>query len=160
MTLAGITTRTVTTPSDYGRRLNEFINDVAIPEQRAAIVRGVARSIPDLVAASPVDTGLYAQSWHFTETERAVLIGNSAPHAPVIEFGARPFTPPLAPLLAWAKRVLQDPSQPPEYSDAVWALAVGTQKKIAAQGMQPRHILTNMLDSIVDNIVEELQAIG
>jgi hypothetical protein len=123
---------------------------------RNAAARGVARSIPDLIKASPFDTGLYAQSWDMLVTEESVILGNYAPHAGVIEHGARPFTPPLAPLLAWAKRVTGDPSQPPSYSPRVRALAIYTQKKIAEHGMKPRHILQNAIPGILENIRQEM----
>lgn len=144
---------------DFAPELGRFTT-TRLKELRDATAKGVAHSLPDLVAASPVDTGLYAASWQMTVEEQAVTVGNSAPHAPIIEYGARPFTPPIAPLLAWAKRVLQDPSQPPDYSPEVWRLARGVQKKIAAQGMKPRNILQNMIPSIIENIREEYRKIG
>lgn len=144
---------------DFARELGDF-NEAHIEVQRLAAVRGVASSVPDLVKASPVDTGLYAQSWGFTATEESVILGNSAPHAPIIEYGARPFTPPIKPLLEWAKRVLQDSSQPPDYSDRVWALARGTQKKIAANGMVPRKVMENMIPLIIENIRKEFTRLG
>lgn len=144
---------------DFAPELGKW-SEKHITEVRDATARGVLKSIPDLVKASPVDTGLYATSWDMTVTETSVIIGNSAPHAPIIEFGARPFTPPIAPLLAWAKRVLKDGSQPPSYSPEVWKLAVGTQKKIAEQGMQPRHILENAIPQIIANIRQEYEKLG
>jgi hypothetical protein len=141
---------------EFSRELKEF-SHLHIDQLKKGITSGVAKSIPALVEASPVDTGLYAQSWQFTATEQAAIIGNNAPHAPIIEFGARPFTPPIKPLLEWAKRVLKDGSQPPHYSPEVWALARGTQNKIAREGMRPRHILTNMLPQIIENIRSELR---
>lgn len=122
-----------------------------------ATVLGIAKAIPELVEKSPVDTGLYAQSWDFTETEFGAIVGNYAPHAPIIENGARPFTPPIGPLLAWAKRVLRDASQPPDYSSDVWALAKGTQKKIASVGLEPKHIMEQMIPTIIENIKAEYQ---
>ncbi len=142
--------------SDFAKELKDF-EGKTLKEQKEATLKGIARSIPDLVKASPVDTGLYAQSWAFSETETSAILGNFAPHAAIIEHGARPFTPPIKPLLEWAKRVLKDPSQPPNYSEHVWALAKGTQKKIAAQGIKPRHILENALPQIIDNIREEFR---
>lgn len=133
---------------------------VRIADYKKAIVKGVVRSIPDLVKASPVDTGLYAASWDFTVSEEEVILGNFAPHAPIIESGARPFTPPIRPLLAWAKRVLNSPSQPPDYDNEVWALAKGTQNKIAAEGMKPRNVLRNQIPTIISNIKKELKQIG
>lgn len=146
--------------------LNEFAKELGdfttkhIDDVRKATASGVAKSISYLVEKSPVDTGLYAQSWDMTVEERAVILGNYAPHAPIIEHGARPFTPPIKPLLQWAKRVLNDPSQPPEYSSAVWGLAKYTQDKISREGMKPKHILEEAIPVIIQNIKEELQKLG
>jgi len=134
----------------------EGFSKATLKEQRVAVVSGVMRSLPELVAASPVDTGSYAASWDFTETEQNVILGNFAPHAPIIEKGARPFTPPIRPLLAWAKRVLRSSSQPPDYDSEVWDLAKGVQNKIAKEGMEPRNILEKMIPKIIKNIREEL----
>ena len=124
---------------------------------KAAIISGIAKSLPDLINRSPVDTGLYAQSWDMIETEKSVFLGNYAPHAPIIERGARPFKPPLTPLLQWAKRVLNDASQPPDYSDRVWALAVYTRNKIEKEGMVPRHIMEKSIPDILENIRVEVK---
>jgi hypothetical protein len=141
--------------SQFAGELRNF-REKSSEELRRATKIGVIRSVPDLVRSSPVDTGEYANSWDFTETEKTVLLGNFAPHAAIIEKGARPFTPPISPLLAWAKRVLQDPSQPPEYSPEVWSLARGTQNKIARIGMKPRHVLENQIPKIIENIRKEI----
>jgi len=132
-------------------------SDTHMENLHKATVLGIAKAIPELVEKSPVDTGLYAQSWDFTETEFGAIVGNYAPHAPIIENGARPFTPPIGPLLAWAKRVLRDASQPPDYSSDVWALAKGTQKKIASVGLEPKHIMEQMIPTIIENIKAEYQ---
>lgn len=141
---------------DFPRELDKY-SHLALNKQREAVVRGLYRSIPDLVRASPVDTGLYAQSWDVAEAKEKASIGNSAPQAAIIEYGARPFTPPIKPLLAWAKRVLKSGSQPPNYDSDVWALARGTQKKIAERGMKPRFILRDALPKIFENIKKELE---
>lgn len=141
---------------DLERDLPGFAK-ATVEKQKQAITMGLQRSIPMLVEQSPVDTGLYAQSWDMTVTEEKAVIGNFAPHAPIIEYGARPYTPPIQPLLAWAKRVLKDPSQPPHYSSHVWALAKYTQKKIAREGIKPRMVLTNALPDIINNIKAEFE---
>lgn len=140
---------------NFADELKEFTK-ATLEKQQKAVAEGVMRSIPDLIESSPVDTGQYAASWDFTIDEKSAILGNYSPHAPIIERGARPFTPPIGPLLAWAKRVLKSPSQPPDYDSEVWGLAVGTQKKIAREGMKPRHILENMIPKIIENIKEEL----
>lgn len=144
---------------DFAEELGKW-SEKHIEDLKAGARRGIFRSFPGLIEASPVDTGLYAASWDFTETEDKMILGNLAPHAPIIEIGARPFRPPLRPLLAWAKRVLRDPSQPPNYSPQVWRLAVGTQKKIEQVGMGPRHVMRNQIPNILENIRKEWQKIG
>ena len=134
--------------------------ETQLREIRLATLRGIIRSIPDLVKKSPVDTGLYAQSWNWDDDGKNISVGNTAPHAPIIEFGARPFTPPIKPLLEWAKRVLKDPSQPPNYSSRVWGLAKYTQDKIARVGMAPKAILQNALPDILESIEREMEKIG
>lgn len=143
---------------NFAQEVKEF-SKATIEQQRQAVADGVMKSLPDLVAASPVDTGQYAASWDFTMTEQSAILGNYAPHAPIIEKGARPFTPPIAPLLAWAKRVLQNPSQPPDYDSEVWALAKGVQKKISQEGMAPKNVLEKMLPTIIENIRMELERV-
>lgn len=144
---------------DFAVEIENF-TDTRLDDYKKATMLGLIKSIPDLVRKSPVDTGLYAASWDFTELERSVILGNYAPHAPIIEKGTRPYTPPLKPLLAWAKRVLRDPSQPPDYSSKVWSLAVGTQKKIAKFGIAPRHVLEKALPDIISNVKMEFEKIG
>ena len=122
------------------------------------LVSGVLAGQKVVVEASPVDTGLYQASWDTRiKSPGNVQLGNSAPHAPVIEYGARPHRPPIGPLLAWAKRVLKDPSHPPNYSPEVWRLAVGTQKKIEQYGQAPRHVLTKAIAEIVKLIQREIK---
>jgi hypothetical protein len=140
---------------DFGKELEEM--GKKYPEMaKEAVFSGVVSAIPLLIKKSPVDTGLYAQSWNFTLEEQSIILGNYAPHAAVIEYGARPFTPPLKPLLEWAKRVLKSGSQPPEYDDQVWALAVGTQNKIRHYGMKPKHILLDAIPDIIKQIKKGL----
>jgi hypothetical protein len=159
---------------DFSKELGDF-SKRSLKEQRQAVAGGIARSIPDLVAASPVDTGLYASSWDFTVDDEKAIIGNYAPYAGIIEYGARPFTPPIAPLLQWAHRVLNGSqsergqpltsseakatgkSQLSGYSQDEWRLAVGVQKKIQQYGMAPKHIMESMIPKIISNIKEELK---
>lgn len=149
-------------------------SDNAIKDLRDATARGVSRSIPDLVAASPVDTGLYAQSWDMSVEETAVILGNYAPYAGVIEYGTMPYKPPIGPLLQWAKRVLtkaewtdretgetrilRDTGQPEsDYTPEVWALAISVQKKIEQRGILPKHVMENAIPGIIRRIKEEME---
>jgi len=144
--------------ADIGKELGININK-RVEEYKQAVIRACIEALPMLVQKSPVDTGQYAASWDIFVGELHVAIGNYAPHAPIIEYGARPFTPPLRPLLEWAKRVLKDPSQPPDFSPAVWALAKATQRAISQRGMPPKNILGNAIPDIIELIKKELLAI-
>lgn len=144
---------------DFAKELGAF-TDKQVENLQQATLLGIAASIPDLVANSPVDTGLYAQSWDFSKEDYGAVLGNFAPHSSIIEYGARPFTPPIGPLLAWAKRVLRDGSQPPDYSPEVWRLAKGTQKKISEVGMKPKHVMENAIPKIIENIKAEYERIN
>jgi len=141
--------------NDFAKSLGDYSN-LSIDQKKKAITKGIVKSIPDLVAASPVDTGLYAQSWAFNVDEESIIIGNTAPYAGIIEDGARPHRCPIGPLLAWAKRVLGSSSQPPDYDREVWGLAIGVQKKIEEHGQAPKHVLANAIPKIIENIRMEL----
>ena len=147
---------------DFPNVLKEFTK-LSLEKKKKAVLEGLLRSIPDLVAASPVDTGLYASSWDVKPLNDGAVIGNYAPYASEIEYGTRPYTPPIAPLLAWAKRKLSGDStietgQPEtNYSPEVWRLAKGVQKKIASVGITPKHIMENSIPTIIENIRRELR---
>ncbi len=133
------------------------VGKVALEKQKQAVAHGILKGLPILVRNSPVDTGLYAQSWDFTVDEEKAVLGNFAPHAAIIEYGARKgFRPPIDILRAWAKRVLRDPSQPPDYSVEVRQLAFLTQRKIFNEGIKGKHILENTLPMIIEEIKREL----
>lgn len=135
---------------DFSKEL-EKISKENIEAFKESVVRALFDSIPQLVEKSPIDTGLYAQSWKVEYNQDMARIGNIAPHSSIIEYGARPFTPPIRPLLEWARRVLQRP----DFDDDVWALAVGTRNKIQVQGMKPKFVLTNAIGDIIEDIKKE-----
>lgn len=146
-------------------KLKDFANEfksfqkLALKEQKRTVAIGIIDYLPEIIKNSPIDTGLYAQSWDLQESEKAILLGNYAPHAPIIEYGARPFKPPIYPLLQWAKRVLNDPDQNP-FSSRVWAMAKYVQAKIEREGMKPRNIMEKAIPKIIENIKNELRKIA
>lgn len=111
-----------------------------------------------VVKKSPVDTGLFKSSWQIaTELSRNgqenVVIRNDAPHAGVVEGGARPHWPPLQPLVEWvernaAKLGFVNPrrfrgraSLTAEQKAHAYQIARAIQAKIARQGQKPTHIM-------------------
>ena len=120
---------------------------------KQVVVEAMIDEMKNIVAASPVDTGLYAQAWSMTVDEKSAILGNTAPYAAMIEFGTRPFTPPIGPLLNWAKRVLRKP----EVDSECWALAKGVQNKISEEGLEPKHILGDAVDRIIIDIRRKMK---
>lgn len=127
--------------------------------------------------ASPVDRGDYKAGWTVKRKRRSTgavetHLRNDSPHAGIIESGARPFWPPLEPLLRWAERKAGDlalsgrfdllpsawrenkktgrvtykgPASLRTDHEAVFEFAVGVQRKIARKGIQGRFIMKKAL---------------
>lgn len=100
------------------------------PDEMAGVLRSHARAFPEAVAAgalvaahrgrtllvrtSPVDTGMYKNAWRVVDlayaSERHVIeLDNDAPHAGIIELGARPHKVSRAGIEAiagWVRRKL------------------------------------------------------
>lgn len=103
--------RTIFTPLTFAT--------VAVPDlvrrTRAAIVEGTKEAAfraigvvqQEIDGAQPrplVNTGALRNSWSVAKVPTGWELKSSTPRrAAVMEFGARPHTPPLAPLLEWAK---------------------------------------------------------
>lgn len=140
-------------------RLEKFADELAelskenIEIYKQTVIETLVDSIAWLVESSPVDTGLYAQSWKLDINEERALLGNIAPHAAIIEFGTRPYRPPIGPLLNWARRVLKKP----ELDSHCWALATYVQNKIEEEGMEPKHILRDAIERIAEDIQKRVK---
>ena len=134
-------------PKEFRKLIKEFPELAMLATFEACLAY-----LPVLIEKTPKDTGEMASSWDIVKTDASVIIGNFAPHAPIVIYGARPFKPPLKPLLEWAKRVLKDGSQPPKYSDRVWALAIHTQKKIEEKGIKPNAFFEDGIKEIINLI--------
>lgn len=136
----------------FADELKEY-SEKNISAYKQAVVESMTDEMKNIVAASPVDTGLYAQAWSMTVDEKSAILGNTAPYAAMIEFGTRPFTPPIKPLLEWARRVLKKA----EVDSECWALAKGVQNKISEQGLEPKHILGDAIDRIIIEIRRKMK---
>lgn len=69
-------------------------------------VRAEADAVRLTNADGLVDLGFYRLSWGHRGTSTGAEVGNSAPYAPVLEWGRRPGRPgpPLAPIYEWVQR--------------------------------------------------------
>ena len=114
-----------------------------------AVYDGALRSVKPLAEKSPVDTGLYASSWEVDKRGGKdpveIVIGNTAPYAYTIEFGAPPHKPPVLAIQEWAARKLQKPINDPEVKRLTW----GTVNKIKEKGQDPKYILTKGIEEII-----------
>jgi hypothetical protein len=91
------------------RRVERIIIHEVIPQ---AHYESATRLVRKLSRSGPVDTRQYRHGWEVRRTMRSAVKGggfdtyaiNTTPYSGVIEQGARPFWPPLEPLVEWARR--------------------------------------------------------
>jgi len=125
--------------------IDQFAHDIGkLPEKlETAIIRGLrsaaARGVTEVVQAMhattphpPNDTGELMRSVEHSALPRGGRVAVDAPHAAVMENGARPFRPPLAPLVHWAKRKFGVNDKEAK------RIARAVQRKIATTGIAPR----------------------
>lgn len=96
----------------------------------------------------PVDEATLKKSGRIERLYLNKKIIYDAPHAAYLEFGTRPHMPPVAPLIAWAKRVLRVSDA--EAKSIGWAIA----KKIAEKGTEPQPYLRPGVDYAVPKAEE------
>lgn len=137
-------------------RMTPEIRQACITGLRSGALRLQVATIAEIDGATPypaVDTGELRNSVNVTPIEDGAIVHVDAPHAAVMEYGSRPHTPPLQPLLEWAQR---------KGLDAGAARAV--QRKIATEGTAPRHYFTKAVERakplIREEILQELSRIG
>ena len=132
-----------------------------------AIIQTATRNAPPanprgVGSGGALNTGEYLRAWK-THVERrglnhGVLIYNTMPYAPVIEFGRRAGArqPPSEPLARWAQRKL---GLPYEEAQSVGFLIA---RRIKRHGLKPRHVMTNratqlkLQKTVEENLLREL----
>jgi hypothetical protein len=108
----------------------------AARKSAARLVVMVEHSIRTNLPYPLVDRGPLVQSVTLIPTPRGAIVRVDAPHAAPLEYGARPFTPPLQPLLEWATRKgFDDPKA------VAWAVLMTFRKK----GMKPKRFFFRAL---------------
>lgn len=164
-----------------------------VPEIRAAYVAGFRKAalrlerytVEEIDAAEPypaVDTGELRRSVSTEFIPDGAVVAVNAPHAPMLEYGTRPFAPPLAPLIEWVlrkglvrpeaphgpqrksnRRVFGPAYMAPDDYAAAEQMARNIQRKFMAHGMAPRRYFTKawarMQRKLRDDIVSELAKI-
>lgn len=117
-------------------RLDKKIEKAMVRGLRSTGLRLQGIVVEEIDRAEPfpaVDRGELRNSIDYTSTESGCIVAATAPHAGVIEYGTRPFWPPIAPLAAWALRkgFAEDEE---EAEEIAWGIA----RKFATHGMEPR----------------------
>ena len=131
----------------------EFVNNHK-EEVKAAVLDACLQSITQFVQVSPVDTGLYSNSWEAMADEKNVYFGNTAPYAYKIEYGTKAYQmkhEEFQRLLLWSARQLK---VPPTHKKAK-ALAGYVYHKIKTEGLEPKYILTNGIEDFLKPYIEE-----
>lgn len=145
--------RTVTLAQFQGilRRFPESAEGAIVRGLRSAAVRGKAEVVRQIDNAKPhpaVDSGGLRQSVTYERLEKGGELFVDAPHAPHLNFGTRPFWPPKAPLILWMVRkgLVEDEDEAEE-------LVYVIQRKIASEGIAPRHFFSKAMGVIVHKYV-------
>ena len=118
---------------------------------RSAAQRGVADVVASINAVGATDTGELARSVSAHNTMDGARIVVDAPHADVVERGARPFSPPIAPLQAWAMRKLGVTQA------RAREIAFAVQAKIRRQGIAPRFYFRSAMRTVQLRVPVEVE---
>lgn len=168
-----------------GAAMSAINRDVKRKEARlrTAVRRAAKATVPGVIKNMPVAFGGLKSSVHIEGSSVVV----DAPHAAAQEFGSRPHTPPLAPLVAWVRlRGMQgiNPSSKQHgtttravaarvasqlaglensggYSsvDNPTRIAVAIQKAIAANGTKPQFYMRKSVPYAYDKLADEVQRV-
>lgn len=120
---------------------------------RSAAQRGVGVVVEEIDKAEPypaVNTGSLRQSARARNTPTGASLDVDAPHAAPINNGCRPFHPPLGPLVVWAVRKFG------VTESEAWGIAKSVAKKIATEGIEPRHFFEKAMARMGPIIDEEV----
>ena len=131
--------------------------DKHLHEVKGAVFDACFRSTNKFTKVSPVDTGLYANSWEVDENEEFVFLGNTAPYAYDIEYGSKPHNVDIKVLEQWAGRKLQVESNHKEAK----RVARIAHYKIKTKGTDAHYILTNGInDILVPTVIKNLDKLS
>ena len=150
----------------YTVSIDQFVNILRKldPELEAAIIRGLRSAalrlqglvVQEIDQADPhpaVDRGELRNSHKYQATATGAVVSMTAPQAPMMEYGTRPFFPPTAPLAAWALR--KGIADDEEEADQI-AFAIA--RHISQQGIEPRGYFIKAVDTLKNGILgEEIQ---
>lgn len=133
-------------PSQVGKELATVqakLQRVGMSAARAASYKLKAYLVRRVNDLGITDLGVYKNSFRVVAIPGGWAVKNEAPHAGIIELGARPHKVSMAGIIAiagWVKRKLGI-SDGNEAMDVAWAIA----KKIEREGQAPRYVMLGAL---------------
>lgn len=149
--------------TEFEARVARFVPDIrrayliAFRKSALLLERYTVEEIDSAQPYPAVDTGELRRSVETEFDEDGATVAVTAPHAVFMEYGTRPFTPPLAPLVAWVER--KGMANGP---DAI-RVARAIQRKIAREGIAPRNFFAKawerMLAKLQGSVIAELAKI-
>lgn len=117
-------------------RLDDKIQRAVVRGLQSAAMKLQGLVVTEIDRAEPhpaVDRGELRNSTKYERTEFGAILSMTAPHAGIMEYGARPFFPPTEPLARWALRKgLADDEE--EAQEVAYAIAL----HISQMGIEPR----------------------
>jgi hypothetical protein len=134
-----------------------------MPKIEEAVIRGMKSSalllegkiVQEIDTANPypaVDTGALRGSFQTKFTDRTVVVFSDLPYAAAMEFGTRPFFPPVDPIAEWVMRkgISNDAS---EAKGIAFAIA----KKFSKQGIKPRFFTKKAIAKFTPLLKKEVE---
>jgi len=135
-------------------RLDSKIERAIVRGLQSAAMRLQGLVVNEIDSAEPfpaVDRGELRNSTKFDRLPLGAILSMTAPHAGIIEYGTRPFFPPIEPLARWALRKgLADDEE--EAEEIAWSIA----RHISQMGIEPRGYFIKAVMSLKhDGILRE-----
>jgi len=103
-----------------------------------------AKSQEKIVETKAIDTGFLLKSGFWRKLGRLrYQVKYTAPYSVYLEFGTKPFFPPVEPIKKWVERKLRKHGKKAE--ETAWAIA----HKIAKYGISPRRFMRDSIDEVI-----------
>ncbi len=153
-----MTTRKISLAAFTGtvHNLPKKLEQAAIRGLRSAAHRGKGFVVEEISTAKPhpaVDRGGLRNSVRVRKRPKGATLSVDAPHASVIEDGARPFFPPVAPLAEWARR--KGLAATASEAQSIGFLIA---RAISKRGIEPRHFFKKGVARMYAIVAEEVEA--
>lgn len=89
----------------------------------------VVKQMGEVKPWTPVDTGTLRGAWQVTPLSDGAAVENPTPYAAIMEYGTRPFMPPIGPLREWARRKMRGKTVPMRKGERGPARRIGSKSE-------------------------------